>query len=230
MERLLLNKLAYPYRMSLTLLSGNVSNFQNKNPVTFNKLSHLWKWHCIRFMNSRRGARKFETSTKNLFDVLEVTPKSRTSDIKKSFYRLSKKYHPDINKSAEAISKFAEISSAYEILKNPIKRQLYEKGLAGSNRTISHEDMKTYKKGADSAEELLSRHGTANSHIKRKAAQYDQDFWYYYGNMKDSRKATHEDIETVLKRYHEEEKQRRGKGLLAVTFVLMFLMLNLYFK
>ena len=54
------------------------------------------------------------------------------SDIKKAYYGLAKKYHPDTNKDATAKDKFAEIQSSYEILSDPKKREQFDQfGAAG---------------------------------------------------------------------------------------------------
>jgi len=39
---------------------------------------------------------------------------------------MAKKYHPDINKSAEAETKFAKLSTAYETLSDENKRAIYD--------------------------------------------------------------------------------------------------------
>lgn len=53
-------------------------------------------------------------------------------DIKKAYYGLAKKYHPDTNKDASAKDKFGEIQSAYEILSDPKKKEQYDQfGAAG---------------------------------------------------------------------------------------------------
>ena len=47
--------------------------------------------------------------------------------IKKKFYELAKKYHPDANPdNAEAAKKFSEISAAYEVLSDKDKRSKYD--------------------------------------------------------------------------------------------------------
>ena len=48
------------------------------------------------------------------------------ADIKKAYYGLAKKYHPDTNKEPAAKEKFAAAQSAYEILSDPEKKQAYD--------------------------------------------------------------------------------------------------------
>ena len=37
----------------------------------------------------------------NFYDTLDLPPSASANDIKASFYRLAKKYHPDVEKGAE---------------------------------------------------------------------------------------------------------------------------------
>lgn len=54
------------------------------------------------------------------------------ADIKKAYYGLAKKYHPDTNKDDSAKEKFAEIQAGYEILSDPKKKEQYDTfGAAG---------------------------------------------------------------------------------------------------
>lgn len=53
------------------------------------------------------------------YKVLGVAKNSSAKDIKKAYYQLAKKYHPDANKSDPAASqKFQEVSEAYEVCSN----------------------------------------------------------------------------------------------------------------
>ena len=66
-------------------------------------------------------------SKKDYYDVLELKKGATIDEIKKSYRKLAKKYHPDINpddKSAE--DKFKEISEAYETLSDTDKKQKYD--------------------------------------------------------------------------------------------------------
>ncbi|KAG2200661.1 hypothetical protein INT47_005817 [Mucor saturninus] len=65
-------------------------------------------------------------SKKDPYEVLGVGKTSKTSDIKKAYYGLAKKYHPDTNKDKDAREKFAQIQEAYEILSDDQKRQQYD--------------------------------------------------------------------------------------------------------
>jgi len=61
------------------------------------------------------------------YEALGVERKASDADIKKAYRRLARKYHPDVNSGdASAQKKFQEIAAAYEILKDPVKRQRYD--------------------------------------------------------------------------------------------------------
>jgi DnaJ family protein A protein 2 len=66
---------------------------------------------------------------KTLYNILKVDPSSTESQIKRSYYELSKIHHPDKNpgKEIESEEKFKEISKAKDILLDEKKRSLYDK-------------------------------------------------------------------------------------------------------
>ena len=63
---------------------------------------------------------------KNYYETLELSRDSTAAEIKKSYRKLARKYHPDINKAEDASEKFKEISEAYEVLSDPKKRKRYD--------------------------------------------------------------------------------------------------------
>nr|CAD2143212.1 unnamed protein product [Meloidogyne enterolobii] len=75
--------------------------------------------------------RSFGTSgQKNLYEILEVSQNATQTELKSAFYKLSKRYHPDVSGSSDASNKkFVEISNAYETLKDEQKRREYDRQL-----------------------------------------------------------------------------------------------------
>eukprot|EP00922_Rhytidocystis_sp_ex-Travisia-forbesii_P009111 GHVS01013304.1.p1 GENE.GHVS01013304.1~~GHVS01013304.1.p1 ORF type:complete len:410 (+),score=58.87 GHVS01013304.1:230-1459(+) len=70
-----------------------------------------------------------------LYEVLDVERGSTTEVIKKSYRKLSMKYHPDKNKSPDAGEIFKELAHAYETLSDSDKRQIYDRhGFQGLER------------------------------------------------------------------------------------------------
>ncbi|MSP18445.1 MAG: J domain-containing protein [Bdellovibrionales bacterium] len=64
---------------------------------------------------------------KDLYEVLEIKKSANETEIRKAFLRFAKKYHPDVNPNDKVSEhKFKEINLAYEVLKDPKKRQHYD--------------------------------------------------------------------------------------------------------
>ncbi|KAF2877380.1 hypothetical protein BDV95DRAFT_559101 [Massariosphaeria phaeospora] len=60
------------------------------------------------------------------YATLGVSKSASTPEIKKAYYGLAKKYHPDTNRDAGAKEKFADAQSAYEILSDPEKKKAFD--------------------------------------------------------------------------------------------------------
>ncbi len=60
--------------------------------------------------------------------VLGISKSASAAEIKKTYRRLAKKFHPDQSKEPKAKEKFAEVSAAYEILGDEKKRAAFDKG------------------------------------------------------------------------------------------------------
>ena len=63
---------------------------------------------------------------KDYYDILGVKRDASEAEIKSAYRKLARKYHPDVNKTKEAESKFKDINEAYEVLGDKDKRQRYD--------------------------------------------------------------------------------------------------------
>ena len=68
---------------------------------------------------------------RNYYDILGVARDASFDDIKKSFRKLARKYHPDVSKEKDAEQRMKEINEAYAVLSDVDKRAAYDQ--LGSN-------------------------------------------------------------------------------------------------
>lgn len=72
------------------------------------------------------------TQPKDYYQLLGVARTATAEEIRKAYRSLARKYHPDVNKTEEAATKFAEVQQAYEVLSDAQKRKSYDRfGHAG---------------------------------------------------------------------------------------------------
>lgn len=135
--------------------------------------------HIFRYQNFKLG-RQFSLNVcrfqkQNHYDCLGVSPKATQGDIKTAYYKLSKQYHPDVNRNnVDAAVKFRDITAAYEVLGNLKTRKLYDRGLM----------VGTYEEIYTSDESNNYQHVSFHKHRNKptsqrtvKTAQYDIDEW-----------------------------------------------------
>lgn len=72
--------------------------------------------------------------SRDLYAVLGVSSSATEDELKKAYRKLARKYHPDVNKSPDAVGKMQEISAAYETLSDPGKRREYDEQRARAQR------------------------------------------------------------------------------------------------
>ena len=65
-------------------------------------------------------------SKRDYYEVLGINKGASKDEIKKAYRKLSKQYHPDLNKEAGSEDKFKEVAEAYEVLSDDNKRARYD--------------------------------------------------------------------------------------------------------
>lgn len=83
------------------------------------------------------------------YAVLEVSPLATQSEIKRSYRRLARKYHPDLNQLARD-QHFKLLNEAYKILSDPGLRASYDQQrlLAARRRKAAQETLRQQQKMA----------------------------------------------------------------------------------
>ena len=77
---------------------------------------------------------------RDYYEVLGVSRDADESEIKKTFRRLARQYHPDANPDdPEAEERFKELAEAYEVLSDADRRRTYDQyGHEGALLALAH--------------------------------------------------------------------------------------------
>lgn len=62
------------------------------------------------------------------YDLLGVSRDAGADELKKAYRRLARQLHPDVNDAPDAADRFKEVTTAYEVLSDPQKRAVYDRG------------------------------------------------------------------------------------------------------
>lgn len=113
-----------------------------------------------------RTAGIYASQSLDYFQVLEIPHICSDADVKQAYLRLAKQWHPDVNKSPDAVEKFKCISNAYDELKDELRRSHYR---------------------AELQSQLINK---KYGHYQRSSAKYYSDYHKYYNQQDPYQRST----------------------------------------
>ncbi|GAV78296.1 DnaJ domain-containing protein [Cephalotus follicularis] len=117
---------------NLRIPSCGYGNGFGFNLVVFGPLRKNYKKNRRRLYTLLRASRR-----ESPYEVLGVSPSATAGEIKRAYRKLALRYHPDVNKEANAQEKFMRIKHAYNTLVNSESRRKYDSGNRPSDFSYS---------------------------------------------------------------------------------------------
>jgi len=78
------------------------------------------------------------SAPQNLYSLLAISPTASTSEIKRAYRVLARRFHPDSGNAESSESLFQGVQEAYSILTNPEKRRAYDERHGFTNEALDH--------------------------------------------------------------------------------------------
>jgi hypothetical protein len=103
----------------------------------------------------------------NFYEILDIGQAANDEEIRTAFRRLAKQYHPDVSSDPDASARFRLVYIAYDTLKDPVKRRLYDQMQHGDISFIPVETIDGYNMTPSQYERWQRR-------AARRAAYYER--------------------------------------------------------
>jgi tetratricopeptide (TPR) repeat protein len=135
------------------------------------------------------------------YQILQVSKAASIEEVKASFRRLARQYHPDVNpNNVKAAEKFKEITQAYEVLSDASKRRRYDRNYQAPSYSRSKADGKTIS--------------SQDFYFKGVKKSLEKDYQGAIENYSQAIRLNSQYIEAYLKRCEARYKLGDDKGVL----------------
>ena len=210
--------------------------------ICMRKLENF-KWHpYIFFKISNNNFHTTISDKKDFYETLNINRNSTRQEIKLAYYKLSKQFHPDVNKAENAEDYFKEIQEAYGVLGDEDLKKEYDDSLRGG-----YKDIDGARRKSPYNQEWKKRSGPIYTG-KTAAYNYDEHFRSHYPKNERSYAGGRSSMDANpfskypnqedLNKYwdtkefsKDEETKIRNKMLLRSIYVLLiFVFFNLVFS
>ena len=116
---------------------------------------------------------------RDYYEILGVSRTVSQEEIKISFRKLARQYHPDVNKSPDAEEKFKEINEAFMVLSDEEKRSIYDRyGHEGLRSTGGMPDWNTVDPFEIFEQFFGGMGGFGGSRTRRNSPRRGDDLFY----------------------------------------------------
>lgn len=169
----------------------------------------------------RYSSQMHRHSPTHLYDVLGVTPRATQAQIKSAYFKLSKTYHPDLNKSDTAAGKFSQIAEAYSVLGNVRSRRLYDRGIYNPNRSHSSYAAEDFE---DDAEPTFGQQEGFRERSRRpptgRSPIYNFDE-FYRAHYNETQRRVEKERQAYYEQLRQLEEDRRKKAAHLYVMILL---------
>ncbi|KAK4581466.1 hypothetical protein RGQ29_024913 [Quercus rubra] len=168
------------------------------------------RWGPVVVSSSSRAAEQ------ELYTVLGISPNASSSDVKRAYRLLARKYHPDVSKDSKAGEVFKSIRHAYEVLSNEATRTQYDQELK------FHEDTdRPYRGKWDQSPEYEGRVRIYRWAELRWKMQHERH-WERYNVRADN--SSDNEVDEVVEEGNTDEERGPFTEVLRSAFLSLFLL------
>lgn len=143
---------AFKSKLNKKAIHSIINKCKKKNTLKLNELNsyHLGIYYFSKtFFVFGFNKREIE---KNNYEILGVPYDADLETIKKAYFKLAKKYHPDLNTETGSEEKFKKIKAAYEVIGDPGNRVSYDLEMNYSNDNSKYVKKERYNKASYAAQ------------------------------------------------------------------------------